>query len=222
VQYFAAGWVSSCADTASMVDLLHIDDTPGALPGGLDSGDLSKAALLAYMRGCPVVLSARTRRPDRFDPAGVPIPLGWYSDGVFAWTAETIAYIDRYDFGVPAHFVEHVARTGTAPTVLTDDQRESALDSIRGTASTRGISQRLADWLLSVALEYDSDRAGTMGDAEIYPWLYDELSMAIVSGALDGAELLNCTGQQMGKEGDDSDLRMLWGDVFPDRPFPQR
>jgi hypothetical protein len=168
------------------------------------------------MRGCPVVLSARTRVPGRLDPAGVPIPLAWCSDGVFVWTAKTIAYIDRYDVAVPSNFVGHVARTRTAPTALTDTQRESALDSIRGAASTRGISSRLADWLLTIGSDYDSETAAKMGNLQVYPWPYEELSTTLATGGLDGAELLNCTARQLGREGDGSDLRMLWCDVFPD------
>jgi len=215
-----------------VVELLNTEGV-GSLATALN-GALTKAEILAYMRGCPVVLSARTRVPDRLDPDGASIPLAWYSDGVFAWTAETIAYIDRYDVAVSSHFVEHVARTGTAPTVLSYAQRESVRDSILAAASPRVvgrgtqsggrsmISQRLADWLLTVAMEYDPDTAAKLGNPEVYPWLHEELSTAIESGALDGEGLLNWTGWQLGDEGADSDLRMLWGDVFPDRPFPQR
>jgi hypothetical protein len=201
-----------------MVELLVTGPVRGELAAALGDSATSKGALLAYMRQCPVVLSARTMTPDRFDPSGAPIPLAWYSDGVFAWTAETAAYVDRYDVAVPARFAAHVARAKAAPAALAEEQRAAALDAIRGAGATRGaVSPRLADWLLTVALDYDGVTARKMGDVEAFPWLYDELSRAIREGALDEAGLLNWTGQQLE---DEADLRRLWGDAFPDRPFP--
>jgi hypothetical protein len=119
---------------AMLIERLPVDKSKGSLQSAL-GGVLSKDVLLAYMRGCPVVTSARTLVPDRIDPNGKRIPLTWYSDAMFAWTAELIAYIDRYDIGVPAHFVARVVQQRGVPVSLSDDERRAVSEAMREPAA---------------------------------------------------------------------------------------
>jgi hypothetical protein len=116
------------------IEILPIDKNNGTLPATFGD-NVTKELLIAYMRGCTVVMSARTLLPDRFDPNGKKIPLAWYSDGAFAWTAETVAYIERYDFGVPAHFVARVVGQHGVPSVLSDDERRGVVEALREPAA---------------------------------------------------------------------------------------
>jgi hypothetical protein len=119
-----------------MCILLSLDESTDSLAAVL--GDrLAKDALLAYLRGCPVVLSARTRTPDRFDQEAKPIPLAWYSDGSYVWTAAQVAYISRYCMAPPAEFVDHVvAAAGNPVSDLDDETRDRVLHAIRQPPST--------------------------------------------------------------------------------------
>jgi len=90
-----------------MEKIVHSNER-GSISRLLPEG-LTKTALVRYMRSCPVVLSARKLLPDRFDPNAKHISLGYASDGVFIWSAETEEYIERYEMSVPENFLRHVA-----------------------------------------------------------------------------------------------------------------
>jgi len=105
----------------------------GSLESLLPSG-LSKPALIGYLRSCPVVLAARTLLPDQYDPKAEDIPLAYLTDGEFVWSAETREYVNRYDFGLPEHFLRHVLTyrqtNGDEPRRVPKDLKDAALRSI--------------------------------------------------------------------------------------------
>lgn len=107
----------------------------GTLPPGL-----TKEALVAYLRGCPVALSSRARVSDKLDPSGKAVPLAFYSDGVYAWSAETAAYVDRYDVGLPAEFLAHVeahvVQFGAQPPLVAAELLHAATEFLKSGGSS--------------------------------------------------------------------------------------
>jgi len=106
----------------------------GSLESLLPSG-LAKPALIGYMRSCPVVLFALKLLPDLHDPKAKGIPVAYLTDGEFVWDAGTTEYVDRYDFGLPEHFLRHVSTyrqtNGDEPRRVPEDLQDAALRFIR-------------------------------------------------------------------------------------------
>ena len=88
----------------------------------LDRFGLSLGDVLAYMKACPLVLSARMQTPDRVDPSGAPISVGFKTDGVWVWDIQAETYVERYAMALPADFLERVRDLGAAPDVSADVQ----------------------------------------------------------------------------------------------------
>jgi hypothetical protein len=84
----------------------------GLLPSSLDEVELSKEELLTYLQGCDVISSARTRTVDRVDPIAERVSVGFYSDGLWVWSFEAVAYVERYDLDLDLEFLFHVKSMG--------------------------------------------------------------------------------------------------------------
>jgi len=116
------------------LEYLGIRGERGSLESLLPSG-LSKPDLIGYMRSCPVVLFALKLLPDQHDPKAEGIPVAYLTDGEFVWFATTTEYVDRYDFGLPEHFLRHVSTyrqtNGDEPRTVPKDLQDAALRFIR-------------------------------------------------------------------------------------------
>jgi hypothetical protein len=96
----------------------------------LDRFGLSLGDVLAYMKSCPLVLSARMQAPDRVDPSGAPISVGFKTDGVWVWDIQAETYVERYAMALPADFLERVSSLGVAPEVSVE-VRAAVTSSLR-------------------------------------------------------------------------------------------
>jgi hypothetical protein len=74
------------------------------------------------MAACPSVLAARMQNPDRVDPSGARVSVGFRTDGVWMWAFEAEAYVKRYAMALPADFLERVSSLGAAPDVSDEVQ----------------------------------------------------------------------------------------------------
>lgn len=94
----------------------------------LDSaGSNAKYSVLSYMDHCPIVLSARMTVDDEIDPSLDPIPVMYFTDGSWIWSAEVYEYVQRHDMELPSEFVTHVLARNSEPPVVSDDRRHEAL-----------------------------------------------------------------------------------------------
>lgn len=79
--------------------------------------------LVAYLRGCPVLIAAMARAVDVLDPTvgriGTP---SIYTDGVWAWPGDLAHYVARYHIELPSAFIEHARARQWTPVA------ESSLD----------------------------------------------------------------------------------------------
>jgi hypothetical protein len=96
----------------------------------LDRFGLSLGDVLTYMKACPSVLAARMQNPDRVDPSGARISVGFKTDGVWVWSFEAETYVERYVMALPADFLERVSSLGVAPEV-SDEVRTAVFSSLR-------------------------------------------------------------------------------------------
>ena len=64
------------------------------------------------------------------------VPLAYFSDGQFVWSAETIAYVDRYGAGLPDQFLRHVAtyvsQNGDTPPDVPAELLHEATEMLKG------------------------------------------------------------------------------------------
>lgn len=105
--------------------LLHVPldiTSSGKLTGELEalkshslSGSLPLETLVSYLTTAPVVLAARTLRPDRIDSSQEPIPVAYRSDGVWVWSHELSVYVSRYAVSLPRQFLVRVRNAKGIP-----------------------------------------------------------------------------------------------------------
>ena len=114
----------------------HFSDVPVRLEVPADSHEAAAAEIvtreriIAYMEGCPLILSARTQSPDRIDPTGSPVSVAFRTDGVWVWSLEAETYVVRYGMTVPEAFLLRIKDLGTSPEV-TESVRKAAFTWVR-------------------------------------------------------------------------------------------
>ena len=115
------------ADTQAVpLTRVRVDATQaGALVHPLPGG-LSHEQLCAYLSGAPVVMAARTRLPDAIDPSLAPVPVAFYTDGRYVWSAELVAYVKRHLLAVPVELLQHVAANGGVVPEVTEASMQAA------------------------------------------------------------------------------------------------
>ncbi len=64
--------------------------------------------VLAYLEHAPVILSARSRDADEFDPAARDVPLNFHTDGAFVWPGAVPYYLRKYGLPPEPALIQHI------------------------------------------------------------------------------------------------------------------
>ncbi|PPK65266.1 glycohydrolase toxin TNT-related protein [Actinokineospora auranticolor] len=70
-------------------------------------GTRERAAVSAYLRGAPVVLSARGVTVDQLDPDRT-VPMGFHTDGRYVWPSAAAYYLDAHGVPPAMPLLEHI------------------------------------------------------------------------------------------------------------------
>ncbi|WP_218000629.1 DUF6882 domain-containing protein [Nocardia higoensis] len=83
--------------------------------------------VLHYLQYAPVVLAARSRDTDDFDPAERDVPMNFHTDGVFVWPGAVPHYLRKY--GVPPEpaLVQHIIARNFEIGEVDDAARQAAV-----------------------------------------------------------------------------------------------
>jgi hypothetical protein len=69
-----------------------------------------EGGIVAYLRGCPVLIASPGRAKDVLDPGGGRAGTGSVkTDGVWAWPDDLPHYVERYHVELPAEFLAHIS-----------------------------------------------------------------------------------------------------------------
>ncbi|WP_141579816.1 hypothetical protein [Actinomadura sp. WMMA1423] len=87
------------------------DASGRAVPPTTRIHDRERPALVAYLRGAPMIAAAWGYDPDPFDPdrAGV-VPLNFRTDGVWVWSESLAYFAERYGIPPEPDFLRHMAQ----------------------------------------------------------------------------------------------------------------
>ncbi|WP_240489733.1 TNT domain-containing protein [Actinomadura atramentaria] len=89
--------------------------------------------LAEYLRGCPVVLAARSHAPDLLDPArSERVPLAFHTDGTWVWSGAVPYYLVEHGVPPEPDLVAHVRARDFAVPQVGDEAMEAATAAVTG------------------------------------------------------------------------------------------
>ncbi|WP_433327881.1 glycohydrolase toxin TNT-related protein [Spirillospora sp. CA-294931] len=95
--------------------------------------------VLAYLRGAPVVMAARSNAPDQLDPSrGSQVPLTFHTDGVWTWSGAVAYYLAEHGVPPEPDLVAHIRARGFGVPEVDD----AALDAANAAITGRPVPER--------------------------------------------------------------------------------
>ncbi|MFI6224719.1 hypothetical protein ACIBEH_29510 [Nocardia salmonicida] len=88
--------------------------------------------VLAYLEHAPVILSARGRDTDEFDPTQRDVPLNFHTDGAFVWPGAVPYYLRKYGLPPEAALVQHIVGKGFEIGEVDEGARQAAVQTVTG------------------------------------------------------------------------------------------
>ncbi|WP_067477180.1 TNT domain-containing protein [Actinomadura hibisca] len=113
--------------------------------------------VVAYLRGAPVVLAARSYAPDQLDPArGDRVPLTFHTDGTWVWSGAVGYYLAEHGLPPEPDLVEHIRAGGFRVPEVDETAMDAANAAVTGRSAPEPVGKVFTQqWLtrLSEKLE---------------------------------------------------------------------
>lgn len=109
--------------------MTHVDET-------------EREACCAYLDAGSLVVRSPMNIGDALNPdSEVAIPVMWFTDGVWIWSAQVSYYLATYGLIFESELLDHIRSVGFQPVAVSDKVREQALSLLLGLGDKQQVTQ---------------------------------------------------------------------------------
>lgn len=120
---------------ARLWSVVDADGNPDVEQGMTHIDESERSAFSAYLDSAELVIASPMTVKDQINPAsGSGIPVMWFTDGEWIWSAQLSYYLDKYGLIFETDLLDHIRSAGFRPAPVAEELLAEAFQALRSVA----------------------------------------------------------------------------------------